>query len=77
MGVSLLLSYTIRYNIASTMPMGTTFGADGLEPLHPTINTPNQCDRDTPMLPNLVWTGLDKQTEHFHPRLLGASYYAT
>eukprot|EP00966_Prymnesium_polylepis_P219115 5070297-Prymnesium_polylepis.3 len=36
-------SLTELYNIASTM--GTTFGADGLEPLHPTTNTPNQQDR--------------------------------
>jgi hypothetical protein len=27
------------HNVASTM--GTTHGAVGLEPLHPTINTPN------------------------------------
>ena len=38
-------SATELYNIASTM--GTTYGADGLEPLHPTTNTPNPHDRDT------------------------------
>ena len=38
-------SVTELHDIASIM--GTTHGADGLEPLHPTINSPNQHDRDT------------------------------
>ena len=37
-------SVTELHDIASIM--GTTHGADGLEPLHPTINSPNQHDRD-------------------------------
>ena len=38
-------SVTELHDIASIM--GTTHGADGLEPLHPTINSPNQHDRDS------------------------------
>ena len=41
-------SVTELHDIASIM--GTTPGADGLEPLHPTINSPNQHDRDSARL---------------------------
>ena len=60
MGVSLLLSYTMLHQLWELPLVLTTWSRCINQPTHLNNTT------ETPMLPNLVWTDLAKQTDHSH-----------